>query len=285
MKDSPIKSFEQTKEDEEEKAKRSRRSKADTEGRNFECSICRKCYLSYAALYTHKKNKHKEEEGDAEGEREGKRRRHKAKVEGSENVPCATEPLVLAETLDYFITKERIGVTNLIEIPDIFREVFNDIYIHNWEIQFKDGLQNFAKYNEWDKYPLYDIYIKQESHTEESKPNMNSIDIKCDQVLVKYLEVVSRKTNSVFFRRVVKFVFLFREFLNMLHRKVNVDVEYTSINSAENSPDSTNEFILDFMGLDEPKFGFSKEDSIQLTQNLCRWMFDHKYTYSKLTIK
>lgn len=282
MKDSPIKSLEQSKEDEEEKAKRSRRSKADTEGRNFECSICGKSYLSNAALYTHKKNKHKVEDGDAEGG-EGKKRRQKAKTEDSEN--ATAEQLVNAETLEYFSTNERKGLTTLSSIHDIFRDVFNDIFLENWENQFKASLQNYAKYNEWEKYPLYTLYIKQESHTEEPKPEVNN-ELKCDEVLVEYLAVISSRTNSNYFRRVVKFIFLFREFLNMLHRGENSEQEeFTSINTAENSPDSTNEFILDFMGLDEPKLGYHKDESIQLTQNLCRWMFDHKYTYSKLTIK
>jgi hypothetical protein len=281
MKDSPIKSIEQSKEDEEEKAKRSRRSKADTEGRNFECSICGKSYLSYAALYTHKKNKHKEENGD-EPEGEVKKRRQKAKTEESENAQT-TEQTVSAETLEYFTTQERVGSTNSVMIPDVFRDVFNDIFIDNWETQFKESL-SYAKYNEWDKYPLYTIYIKQEAPAEEPKSDVN-FDLKCDEVLAQYLGIVSQRTNLNFFRRVVKFVYLFREFLNKFHSKEDIETEYTSTNSAENSPDSTNEFIIDFMGLDEPKFGYNKDESIQLTQNLCRWMFDQKYTYSKLTIK
>lgn len=35
-----------------------RRSKNDVEGRDWNCSICTKTYLSYPALYTHMKTKH-----------------------------------------------------------------------------------------------------------------------------------------------------------------------------------------------------------------------------------
>lgn len=38
--------------------KSKRRSKNDSEGRNFKCNLCEKSYLSYPALYTHKKTKH-----------------------------------------------------------------------------------------------------------------------------------------------------------------------------------------------------------------------------------
>jgi hypothetical protein len=36
-----------------------RRSKNLTDGRNYKCDICFKAYLSYPALYTHLKSKHK----------------------------------------------------------------------------------------------------------------------------------------------------------------------------------------------------------------------------------
>jgi hypothetical protein len=40
------------------KQKGKRRSKNDTEGRNFKCKQCERTYLSYPALYTHIKTKH-----------------------------------------------------------------------------------------------------------------------------------------------------------------------------------------------------------------------------------
>ena len=35
-----------------------RRSRYETNGRDFKCQICEKTYLSYPAMYTHMKNKH-----------------------------------------------------------------------------------------------------------------------------------------------------------------------------------------------------------------------------------
>ena len=40
------------------KPKGKRRSKNDTEGRNYKCKQCERTYLSYPALYTHIKTKH-----------------------------------------------------------------------------------------------------------------------------------------------------------------------------------------------------------------------------------
>ena len=39
-------------------AQSKRRSRYETNGRDFKCQICEKTYLSYPAMYTHMKNKH-----------------------------------------------------------------------------------------------------------------------------------------------------------------------------------------------------------------------------------
>lgn len=44
--------------------KRQRRSKNDTDGRNFKCSHCGKSYLSQPALTNHIKSKHKQDDPD-----------------------------------------------------------------------------------------------------------------------------------------------------------------------------------------------------------------------------
>ena len=45
--------------------KNKRRSKKDQDGRNFRCSHCDKTYLSYPALYTHRKLKHSEKNSES----------------------------------------------------------------------------------------------------------------------------------------------------------------------------------------------------------------------------
>ena len=39
-------------------ASKARRSRYETNGRDFKCQVCEKTYLSYPAMYTHMKNKH-----------------------------------------------------------------------------------------------------------------------------------------------------------------------------------------------------------------------------------
>lgn len=115
---------------------------------------------------------------------------------------------------------------------------------------------------------------------------MNDIDatnpeLKCDEVFALYIKSVSNYCNREFFRKVMKFVFLFRENVNI----TNKDPRYTEEKSAEDAPDSSNDFILEFLGIDSHnKYKVSKEESIELTQNLCSWMFRGSFSHSKLAL-
>ena len=49
-------------------------------------------------------------------------------------------------------------------------------------------------------------------------------------------------------------------------------------------PESSNEFITDFLFPDDQDydFGLSKDEAIDLTRNLCNWMYMNNFTCSKL---
>lgn len=281
MNDSPGKNnLTQQKEELEEKVKVSRRSKADNQNRKYDCSICSKSYLSYPALYTHKKNKHKDDESNSAAAKKSK-----TKVSSTEITSvCEKSSSVSAESLNFFSEGERKGYTSNIYFSDIFRDVFNDIFTENWHRQFKESLHPCAaQSSDLDKYNLYIEFMKQ-CNTYTSDEMKSAELINCDQVFAEYLNVVSKITNPSYFKRVLKFVILFREFLNKLHNNEK-QIEFTASNTAESAPESSNEFIIEFMGFEEPKLGFKSEESIDLTLNLCSWMLDEKYTASKLTIK
>ena len=113
-----------------------------------------------------------------------------------------------------------------------------------------------------------------------------------------YLNKMSLHVNPTYFTKLIIFVTLFREYVNIIEfKKKNKDLnndnielfkndsnEYTSIFSAEDVPDLSNEFINDFLDTDKNLFGFNKEDSIDLTQNFCHWMYENNFTSSKLTL-
>ena len=71
-----------------------------------------------------------------------------------------------------------------------------------------------------------------------------------------------------------------------MNKKKNGDKEYTEINDAEDVPNCSNQFINDFLNPEEKgnDFGFSKDESIDLTQNLCYWMYENNFTSSKLSL-
>ena len=61
---------------------------------------------------------------------------------------------------------------------------------------------------------------------------------------------------------------------------------YTEANDAEDVPDSSNEFITDFINPEEKNndLGFDKDECIDLTMNLCYWMYENNFTCSKLSL-
>lgn len=97
---------------------------------------------------------------------------------------------------------------------------------------------------------------------------------------------MSLHTNPEYFTKLIIFVTLFREYVNIVKKgQVQKDEEFTAITNAEDVPDISNEFINEFL---EPEkggpFGFDKEESIDLTQNICHWMYENNFTCSKLSL-
>lgn len=265
--------------EEDDKAKRGRRSKADVDGRSYECNLCHKSYLSYPALYTHKKIKHKENSEPAKDSSNSKIKINNG-VEDSENTG---QIVVSAESMDYFSTVDRKGQTEHEMFANIFKDVYIEIFIDNWDLIYKTALDlNSPIYSEWNFYPLYLETTKHRNH--DSTHSNSSGNLKCDQVFSEYILAVSEAAKPEYFKRVLKFVFLYREYLNKYHRKPN-ETEYTIRMTAEDAPDISNEFLIEFIVLENSKMGYSKEEAINLTQNFCRWMFNESYTTSKLSIK
>ena len=68
--------------------KKKRRSKKDSDGRSYTCE-CGKSYLSYQALYTHKRTKHTDSQQQIDETPKKKRGRPKGlKLDRSEFDPC-----------------------------------------------------------------------------------------------------------------------------------------------------------------------------------------------------
>ena len=55
-------------------------------------------------------------------------------------------------------------------------------------------------------------------------------------------------------------------------------------NNAEQIPDMCNEFLMNYMEDKKDFLDMSDSDMIDLTQNMCHWMFINGYTCSKIAL-
>ena len=122
-------------------------------------------------------------------------------------------------------------------------------------------------YSSVDEHPFLSKY-KNDGH--DVNKNIGDGDY-TDKVLIYYLNKMSQFCNNEYFTKLIKFVTLFREHVNIINIDKNYfdGKEYTETNKAKDVPNWSNEFITDFLDPDSKNedFGFSKEESIDLTQN------------------
>ena len=255
-----------------------RRSKSDIQGRNYECEICLKSYLSYPALYTHRKLKHNTNI-NCSGRSRG---RPKKEVNGNNLEKRKYNPI----NYTFFSKEERTGRTDpKTEINKCIDTAFSELY--SKENKERNELRNM-KFNILIENHPFLYKFKQDKH-DIYRNVINEYQI-IDIVLIDYLNKMSMFCNSQYFTKLIKFVTLFREHVNKYNynktKKNSENKEYTEVNDAENFPDSANEFITKFLHPKgkETDFGFNKEESIDLTQNLCYWLYENNYTCSKLSL-
>ena len=158
------------------------------------------------------------------------------------------------------------------------------------------------------KYPFYQLIVKnweknnpnieQESYYDDN--NQKEIDISgylkkikspcIDGLFYIYLREFSRKTNKDYFWFIIKFVVLFREFINQKKKEyIKKEVitenkkEFSQIYNAEGIPEMCNDFYIEFM---EPHefFGLNQNELIELIQHFCYWLYCREYTQSHLTL-
>ena len=121
--------------------------------------------------------------------------------------------------------------------------------------------------------------------------NVINIHETIDKIFIDYLNKMSVFCDKKYFTELIKFVTLFREYINIMNRRIdnkNNNQEYTDINDAENIANYSNGFINKFLypkGEDNDFFSFVKDESIDLVQNICYWMYDNNFTPYKIILK
>ena len=272
-------SNENSEENEENKKKKgTRRSKRESEGRNYVCKMCSKSYLSYPALYTHYKQKHNTNNSSGRG-----RGRPKKETNEGENEKNNYNPT----NNTYFMKEERTGKTSSeTEINECIDAAFKQLYDPDPVKRKRIDSRGIKFYGSIEEHPFLNKF-KMDNHDINKTGDEHQ---KADSVFIEYLNKMSAFCNPNYFTKLIKFVTLFREHSNLINSsKLKEDEQnkvYTEIKDAEDVPDSSNEFITDFINPEEKSndLGFNKEECIDLTQNLCHWMYENNYTCSKLSL-
>lgn len=271
------------------KNKRHRRGKLESDIRDFKCPQCYRCYLSSSALKNHIRNKHDNGGNEKKG-------RGRPKKDFNEN----NFVNVMNEKYQKFFNdsqrKKIVDKDNKNEINISFiKSIFNDLFI-----KYKNEL--FNSIDKIEKNNLYKLVI---DNWEKEKANIDnqsySSMINClysdsilnkpsiDEVFFLYLKYISNKINQDYFCFVIKYIIIFREYINkekesaINEKHINGNKrEYTQIYNAEIIPDLFNDFLLCFME-SHNYFMLDKDEIIELIEYFCFWLYSEGYTDSHIS--
>ena len=276
-----------------EKAKRHRRGKSEINERNYRCPDCDKCYLSGPALTTHRKTKHGY---GINGEKRARGRPRKECI--NENI--STNP---QNKFIYFFGEEHRKLINEQEMInlDIIKQNIKTIFKQCKESLFNE-IENVEKYNfynlivdnwekdepEFEQECLSSIVVNMNLPVKDNNENFNikvqSYNLDC--IFFFYLKEFYKSVNKVYFWFILKFIILFREFLNQTRKnfvKNGENKDFTQLYNAEIIPEMFNEFLLDFMESYD-YFGLNKNELIELMQHFCYWLNINRYSQTQLSL-
>lgn len=288
-------------------AKRKRRSKDAKTERNYICG-CGKSYLSYAALYTHARTKH-----DGVFPKNTttlhKKRGTKLKKDGWNNDNMAEDFQAIydlnnefkkfLETLEDGRRRREHRQKDLVEwfpCEEFRQEIFYSSLLVKlesirWELIDSYGPDFLSK---------MDIILLELN---------NNKGLNCIDIFVLFLIYVFRFVSAEFYRETVFYVVCYKLMIDEVGwdkfpKSEGSDVseelqEFTEINSAENIPDLSNEFVLDYFSkcimtdfvLKDTKklvfFGLNAESLLRvilMTKFFCRWLYIHKFSKANVTL-
>lgn len=176
----------------------------------------------------------------------------------------------------YFSHELRKGITQ--DFLPAVEKVFSDLYEDTPSNRERNASKSVKQYREIQQNPLFVELLSSEPK------QLDGENSKCEEVFAEYLKKMANYCNPSYFARLLKFVCLFRDCVNIMYKsKVNEVKDYTEIMTAEDVPDISNEFITEFLE-PEQTFNINKEEAIDLTQNFCHWLYENNYTCSKLSL-
>ena len=240
---------------------RKRLKKSESGKRNFICKMCEKSYLTHSALYIHCLKKHNIKIKTQNPK--GRPKTEKDKNPYDPKKPC------------FFKHEKRTGKTSKENINERSKRAFIFIYQQN---QKNANNINMKVYNSTEEHPFLSKFIN-DKHSEKIIDTKEKID----KVLMCYLNQMSNICNQNYFEKLIIFITLFREYVNIFHKKS----DYTTVNDAKEIPELSNGFINNFLYPDENEtnFGLEKQEVIDLITNLCSWLYTNDFTDYKLFLK
>ena len=240
---------------------RKRIKKSESGKRNFICKMCEKSYLTHSALYIHCLKKHNIKIKTQNPK--GRPKTEKDKNPYDPKKPC------------FFKHEKRTGKTSKENINECSKRAFIFIYQQN---QKNANNINMKVYNNIEEHPFLSKFIN-DKHSEKIIDTKEKID----KVLMCYLNQMSNICNQNYFEKLIIFITLFREYVNIFHKKS----DYTTVNDAKEIPELSNGFINNFLYPDENEtnFGLEKQEVIDLITNLCSWLYTNDFTDYKLFLK
>jgi hypothetical protein len=257
-----------------DKSKRQRKSKKEENGRNYTCNICSKSYLSYPALYTHKRNKHN-------------------------IIPITGKPEIFKTGGNTVYNKLKYNIMETRTNVKASADIIIKCYKNNCEYFYTDPSSTFFKKN---FHPSQDSFLKLLEIYKISGlekiciPALHEKEkLFVDNILAIYLILLVEITReTIFTQLVVKFIFLFREYLNLvgwdhfkyledfgLVNQLMVKGEFCSFCSCEELPEMVNDFVAVFLECDV-RLAPEKKDMADIVLNLCNWLFINNLTNYKV---
>jgi hypothetical protein len=162
-------------------------------------------------------------------------------------------------------------------IEVVFDQLYSDVN------RDRNRAKKMAVYESIEAHPFLTKILEFKAGGARSLDAENS---KCDEVFADYVLKMSQFCNLHYFIKLLKFITLFRECVNIINReKLRTESrEFCEVTNAEDVPDVSNEFITEFLDPDTNIFDICKEEAIDLTQNFCHWLYENNFTCSKLSL-
>lgn len=261
------------------KTKKKKRTSVRSESKENYCVVCNKAYRSYAALYTHRRNKH-----------------------NVIPITCRPEIFKLSFHKQKFHYTHKDEETEPFDLYKLFKSIraeflelaesqyscfYSLFYIENESERLKRLAENsFLK--------LLDCYSLNENFSSEipaaQEPGKSSIN----NVLLIYSSLLLKIVTDKFFLKImVKFIFYFREYLNIsgwdyLKNLMKYNIikiqdftrEFCVINSCWEIPHLVNDFVCVFIDLN--CLQSIKKEMIDVARNFCHWLLINNLTNLKL---